>query len=151
MAHVVWIDYDTEKPETIDTVKSKFPDLSFEFMGDDMGDDPKTNLETIMLPVKGSVFRINGFQFILRFRKSVECYESYYHVGAEAYGGTWIRSSEAVYMDEDDRFFLGRPRLVPSGSELVTYYYHIQKRGKESHIFKMSESEANALIQSSLK
>ena len=121
MAKLNWIKYSSDNA-TKDDIQRKLTGIRIEFGGS----KPRIKGGTCMLPRKGAICPIGEDRFVLRHTERIQEYERGYWVGrgTPGYGQEWLSSSEARYLDDDDRFLLGRERLVPSGYRDETGYFY---------------------------
>jgi hypothetical protein len=127
MAKPNWIEYSPDST-TRENVRKNLTGVRIDFGGS----KPNIKDGIFTLPREGAVCPIDHNRFVLRNIERIEVHERGYWVGegTPGYGQEWLSSSDAQYLDDDDRFLLGRERMLPPDYRYEReYFYGGNKRG----------------------
>lgn len=121
MAKPNWIEYSSDST-TRENIRKNLTGIRIDFDGS----KPKIADGICTLPGEGSVCPIDNNSFILRRIVRIEVYERGYWVGegTPGYGQEWLSSSDAQHLGDDDKFLLGRERILPPDYRYEREYFY---------------------------
>lgn len=136
-----WIGYN-EEDATRNEIRRLLTGISVEFGSS----EPMIEDCFCILPEKGAVCPIGESSFVFKHTKHIQEFERGYWVGGEpGYGQEWVSSSEARYLDDDDRFFLGAERFLPPEDRVETEYFYVGKAHGELLLSKIDDDCSRSL------